>query len=179
MIEYSQRYDNILSFGDLNESENGREKSNQCICDVGFINVFQYRIRHELPPTTVLGSEVIDHAWLTAQFIHVIKNAGYIPFGNGISDCHRAIFLDLYIDYIKKIETRDFIPRNLISTHHTKAKKFIKIILEQPQKLGILVKLKQLKDKVDKDIKNSHTTEYARDLELIEKIFISLCFSAK
>ena len=136
-------------------------------------------MQHKFPPTTTLGSEAIDQTYATAQLLPVIKYAGYLPFRNGISDCHRAMFRDLYMNSIKRLETREFIPRNLISTHPVRAPKFIELILEQTQKLEILEKLKLLNDKVDKDIKKSNTAEYARNLELIDKMVVSIFLSAE
>ena len=71
--EYRCKHDNILILGDLNETVNGREKSNQRICDIGFINVFQYILREKLPPTTMNGGKGIDYAWATSQIIPIIK----------------------------------------------------------------------------------------------------------
>ena len=60
--EYRSKFEHIFIFGDLNETTTGREMSNQRICEIGFINIFQYRLKTKLPSTTAMVSEGIDQA---------------------------------------------------------------------------------------------------------------------
>ena len=154
--------------GDLNEAENGREGTNRRICAAGFVNVFQSQLDVKLPPTRINGSEGIHQAWATPSMLRIIKYAGYLPFGNGMSDSHRAMFIDFQIQYIQRERDNNFKHRNLRSTHPHKAKIYIKIVVEQTNKFNILERLNELSKKV----KNTKTKKIQASLSELWKQLI-------
>ena len=93
------------------------------------------------------GSEGIDHAWTTIHIIDSVKKAGFLPFGNLMSDSHRAFFLDFDEQMIHK-SIHDFIQWNLHSMHQIKAPNFIKIILDGFDKANIHERFEALNEEV-------------------------------
>lgn len=91
---------NVLLLGDLNESINGPEKTNERFRDIGLINIMEHRIGTRLPLTHKGGTQAVDHMWGTSDVVDSVKLAGYAPFGyTGESD-HRALIMDFDLKYV-------------------------------------------------------------------------------
>ena len=85
----------MLLIGDLNESIQGPEKTNEKFWNIGLINVMEHRIGTRLPLTHKGGTQAVDHMWGTSDVIDSIKLAGYAPFGHVGESDHRALVMDL------------------------------------------------------------------------------------
>ena len=111
--------------------------------------------------------------------VNIIKYVGYLPFGNGLSDSHRTMFINLQTKNIQREEDNTFKHRNLRSTHPFKAPKFIKIVVEQTSKFNILKKLQELNEKVHRDKEQANTKVFTRNLEIIDSLVISAFLTAE
>ena len=124
MDEIKKKTDMILLAGDLNKHVKSREGSNNKICEMGFINILQWKYGDILPPTRRPGRGAIDHIYISPALFNITKRAGYLPFGSGLMSDHRPFFIDLSLNSIEK-EKRNFTRRNLVITHPTRYKNVI------------------------------------------------------
>ena len=79
--KHQRNGDYIILMGDLNESVNGREKSNKKLEEIGLVNVMKNRLNTTtLPRTHKRGSQAIDHIWISASLLKSVRACGYAPF---------------------------------------------------------------------------------------------------
>ena len=90
----------IMVLGDLNETIDSKEGTNELFRNIGLLNIMEHRVGTDLPKTHRRGSAAIDHCWGTHRVVESVSQAGYAPFEYLDRSDHRPLFLDIDIKCI-------------------------------------------------------------------------------
>ena len=138
----------VIIFGDFNEDVEGGKRIQKFLMESNLKNCVQEKHDGKLPRTHDRGKHCIDMiAVLKALDNDAIKQAGYLPFYEGIATNHRAVFVDLDAEYLFTNTNQDTTKpmfRRFTTDQPKKADKYLKTLEEELEKARIFRKVNQL-----------------------------------
>ena len=144
----------VVLFGDFNEDVQHSNRILRFLMESNLKNAVTAKHDGKLPRTHDRGRHCIDMIAVSeALDTNAILASGYMPFYEGVATDHRAVFIDLDVDYLFANSTPDTnkqIYRRFMTDQTRKTDKYLQKLEEELEKARIFRKVEQLEKDIER-----------------------------